>query len=701
MSAFLVGHSAHAETVDMPTGLLCELLRWPEKTTISDLTPEFAWVVPQQTVAPQTHYQVQVDLASTQFKSGHPFWDTGKIAASSSTNFEYKGPSLHPGESYCWRVRIWRAGHHPSPFTEPQFFRLAAQGTVDWVPTQLPVTEELAPATVRQLAASVALVDFGRTAFGYVEVNKGGTVDFPMRFCIAELLAPVHDEPFQWMATVARPPAFQGWLRVPIVDPPRPSEAIPLQPAFGVVAPIRYLRLEPVSTVLARSDVRLISVHYPFDDAESEFHSSDEELNKIWDLCKHTIKATSFVGMYVDGDRERIPYEADAYIAQLSHYAVDREFAMARKTIDYLIDHPTWPTEWRFHSIFSAWNDYLYTGNAEALVKWYPRLKEALMVHRIDDKTGLFRGFTSPLGAEKTKDIIDWPETERDGYAQSEYSAVVNAFFYRAMSLMKRIAAVVGANEDAQDFAFKENRIKNSFCPAFLDNDSLLFRDGIGIDHSSIHANFFPLVFKLVPERAHPDVLRFIKRRGMACSIYGAQYLLEALFEAGEDRTALALMTDRTTDRSWFHMTAAGATTTWEAWDRKYKENMDLNHVWGTAPANLLSRYVLGVRPTEPGFKCILVAPLVGSLEYVSGRVPTILGAVSVYVHQTQSRVTMRWTAPSNSTVTVRYPLKGKSVKQSWLNGKSIKCSSPDSLEINPAPSKGELLIELRVTEMR
>jgi hypothetical protein len=32
--------------------------------------------------------------------------------------------------------------------------------------------------------------------------------------------------------------------------------------------------------------------------------------------------------IYVDGDRERIPYEADAYINMLSHYAVDSEYSI-------------------------------------------------------------------------------------------------------------------------------------------------------------------------------------------------------------------------------------------------------------------------------------------------------------------------------------------------------------------------------------
>lgn len=42
----------------------------------------------------------------------------------------------------------------------------------------------------------------------------------------------------------------------------------------------------------------------------------------IWEMCKHTMKATSFGRVFVDGDRERLPYEADAYINMLGWYCL-------------------------------------------------------------------------------------------------------------------------------------------------------------------------------------------------------------------------------------------------------------------------------------------------------------------------------------------------------------------------------------------
>src|SRR5690606_7105379 len=106
--------------------------------------------------------------------------------------------------------------------------------------------------------------------------------------------------------------------------------AIRMPEYVGEVLPFRYCEIEGYNDALRPENVVRTTVYYPFNDYAAEFHSSDSILNQIWDLCKYSIKATSFAGIYVDGDRERIPYEADAYINQLSHYTVDKEFSLAR-----------------------------------------------------------------------------------------------------------------------------------------------------------------------------------------------------------------------------------------------------------------------------------------------------------------------------------------------------------------------------------
>ena len=135
--------------------------------------------------------------------------------------------------------------------------------------------------------------------------------------------------------------------------------AVLTPPEWGVVLPFRWVEIEGWPGELRpQYIVRKSAFASTWDDNAAAFESSDEMLNRIWELCRYSIKATTFAGVYVDGDRERIPYEADAYLNQLSHYCTDNDLQMARDTFDWLMKHPTWPTEWAFHMIFMAHADY-------------------------------------------------------------------------------------------------------------------------------------------------------------------------------------------------------------------------------------------------------------------------------------------------------------------------------------------------------
>ena len=83
--------------------------------------------------------------------------------------------------------------------------------------------------------------------------------------------------------------------------------------------------------------------------------------------------------------------------------------------------------------------------------------------------------------------------------------------------------------------------------------------------------------------------------------------------------------------RSWLHMLATGSTITMEGWDNLIKPHQDWTHAWGAAPANLIPRWVVGLRPTKPGFADYVLDPHPGDLEYFHFRQPTPDGCIDVY----------------------------------------------------------------------
>jgi len=535
-----------------------------------------------------------------------------------------------------------------------------------------------APVAVTEVAQGVYLVDFGRVAFGNLllaapkgasdvvtvrmgEALKDGRVDRnpPGSVRYAEVRVSLHSG----QAVIAAPTADARNTKPKAVLTPAP---------WGVVIPFRWVEVEGWPGELRADDLRRrAAFDATWEDDAAEFHSSDAMLDRLWELSHYSIKATTFAGVFVDGDRERLAYEADAYLAQLGYYAGDANPQMARDTFDRLVTYPTWPTEWAPHMVFMAYADWKETGDRAWLAAKYKGLKGKLLLERAGPD-GLI--VSSP---ERIKhgDLVDWPGHERDKYAFTPINTVVNAFHLRALAEMREMAAALGNTKDAAEFAERERKTSTAFQDKLFDPARGLYRDGVGTEHASLHANLFPLAFGLVPEADRRGVAQWLVGRGMACSVYAAQYLLEGLFENGEDAAAIALMI-APGDRSWRHMVDSGTTITWEAWDQKYKPNQDWNHAWGAAPANLLPRFVLGMQALSPGWERAIIEPHPGGLTYAEGKIPTPRGSVSV-AWKRNTTFSMRIVLPAGMTAKVSIPAVEDS-QGVWVNSKPAKAHKQD-----------------------
>ena len=270
----------------------------------------------------------------------------------------------------------------------------APAGGVDFSPKPL-VQTEVPPMKVEELESLDGgwFIDFGKAAYGTVRfqataVEPGQVVTVHLGETINKQGTRINREPGGTIRYRAmQQPLKEGthWYRVRITPDSRNTMtargAIPMPKAVGEVLPFRYCELEGYPGTVKPEVIRQIRVHYPFDEDASHFESSNQILNDVWELCKYSMKATSFTGLYIDGDRERIPYEADAYINQLGHYCVDTEYAMGRRTMEYFWDHPTWPVEWHQHMSLMAWAEYLYTGDRSFLEKHYDQLVAKLLLY--------------------------------------------------------------------------------------------------------------------------------------------------------------------------------------------------------------------------------------------------------------------------------------------------------------------------------
>jgi len=520
--------------------------------------------------------------------------------------------------------------HRWTHLTALMILASAAMSPVWSAPVQL---VEQPPASMTNIAPGVILVDFGRVAFGNLQLNPATNSTNTVTIHFGEACADgrINRKPpgsVRHAQVEARLDGAKPLVIAPVADKRNTTPpAVLTPPEWGVVLPFRWVEIEGWPGELRPEQIRRRAAFASsWDDQAAAFQSSDETLNRVWELCRYYIKATTFAGVYVDGDRERISYEADAYLTQLSQYCTDHDVQMARDTFDRLMTHPTWPTEWAAHMIFMAHADWMQTGDTNWLAPRYAGLKTKLL----NDNARADGLIASTAAQIKKGDLVDWPTGERDGYAFTQINTVVNAFHLRSLTLMAELARALHQDADVADYTQREQAARAAFQEKLFDPVSHLYRDGETTAHASLHANLFPLAFGLVPNAERAHVAQWLGERGMKCSVYAAQYLLEGLFENDSAAQALALIT-APGDRSWKHMVDSGTTITWEAWDQHYKPNQDWNHAWGAAPANLLPRFVLGVRPLVPGWRCALVRPNPGWLKSAEGKVSTPLGPVLVH----------------------------------------------------------------------
>ncbi len=569
---------------------------------------------------------------------------------------------------------------------QPQCFILAAAAVFVVLTGDLPAADavplEVTPVEpVRmETRSGVAFADFGKAAYGNLQITfKGQVAAGKFTVFLGEKLEgngkidrkPPGSVNFREVEVVTREGQNVYKLEIPTKKAHQGAKPAKMPAAIGEVTPFRYVEIEKSPASLDKSSLRQLAVHAPFDDKASDFESSDPTLNAVWDLCKHTMKATTAFGNYIDGERERLAYEGDAYINLLSHYACDLDPRVARHTFERLLEFPTWPTEWSLQMPMIADADYEATGDPFLAAAHFDAIKGKLLMNKARED-GLLR----------VSAIVDWPKSERDDYNDGvadpkqgqqvgpEVNTVANAFYYHSLQCVARLAKALKKDDEARDLEAKARQVYTAFNATFFDRKRGIYTDGEGSNHASLHANMFPLAFGLVPADRQAKVADFVQSRGMACSVYGAQFLLEALYQSGKADHALGLLTAHT-ERSWWHMLEQGSTMTLEAWDPKVKPNLTWNHAWGAAPANIISRYLLGVRPLEPGYASILVAPQPGTLKWVRGKVPTPDGPVTVS-WRNEGRMRLEFEVPPATTARVVLPGRATRAEQISVDEKTV-----------------------------
>jgi len=428
--------------------------------------------------------------------------------------------------------------------------------------------------------------------------------------------------------------------------------------------------------------LRAWTVAYPYYEDESAFSSDNEMLDKVWWLCKNTLKVTSLDTTTDSNTRERLPYEADGFITAESRMALQADVAWVVHSFRHNLLNPTWPTEWRQTLPLMAQAEYLHAGTttlyqafSESLVSQtqLPCLNQSLQLpdfHTCHRQTGGF----GALNEAHLKDIVDWPPESRDGYELQDVNTVIAAYMVGGLRALSRLANATGDPSMAQRLGAQAEASTEALNTRCVDPATQLYRDGPNSTHSAWHATVFPAAFGLLPEARWPAALKFLKTKGMAGSVYAAYWYLKALYHIDSDHGAAALeaMTNCDTN-SWCHMLQVGATAVMEAWSRDEKPNLSWSHPWASAPASAMVWGFFGIEPIEPAFRRFTFKPQPGNVSQASITVPTQSGAITASISQASGRFSASVNPPGTTLATVCLPRLGIEDTILSVDGKDVQ----------------------------
>lgn len=262
----------------------------------------------------------------------------------------------------------------------------------------------------------------------------------------------------------------------------------------------------------------------------------------------------------------------------------------------------------------------------------------------------------------------DWldPDAPPDDSAavKADPAVVATAYLARSAHLLARAAEVLGHEADARRYARLSADVAAAFRGAYVAADGT-----VRSDCQTVYA--LAIVWGLLDtdaqrRRAEDRLVALVREADFHVStgFLGTPLILDALCDAGHPELAHAMLLTRTRP-SWLYPVGMGATTVWERWDSLLpdgsihpSEMTSFNHYAYGAVADWLHRSVAGLAPAAPGYREVLVRPLVtGQLDRASARLDSPYGPIEVSWRLAAGRFELDLEVPPGVTAHLDLPL--------------------------------------------
>lgn len=404
-----------------------------------------------------------------------------------------------------------------------------------------------------------------------------------------------------------------------------------IQPEAGSTEPIvlKYAGLRPTSFPAPRI---------------GSFKSPDALMERIYKVSRRTLELCMHEHYEDCPWREQALYAMDARNQALTGYYTFGNYDFARASI-YLLGKGMNKDGWlelcapaevpiTIPSFSLAWilmlDDYLlFSGDLEFVKSQLPIVRQILATSERDTSGPLI---ATPRGP-RNWNFYEWAPGLDGGDGPNDverFDAPLNLFYLLALDATARMEEQTGA--DAAELQKKADALREAFAGTFWDAERAAFRTRVGegqVPHFAELTQSLALLARAVPEKERGPLLAQIAGANslVPCTISHTLYKFEALLTEGE---RYAPRVFELIERDWGYMLMHGATSFWETIDgaSAFDNAGSLCHGWSGIPAYFYARYLLGVRPVEPGFARYAMEPVTNVIPYASGKVPTPSGVL-------------------------------------------------------------------------
>ena len=403
--------------------------------------------------------------------------------------------------------------------------------------------------------------------------------------------------------------------------------------------------------------------HYPLDTAGT-FCCSDPRYNKMWEISRHTVLCCMHE-MYVDCPYyEQQQYQMDSALEMLFTLRMSADGRMPVKSMTDLAhsqmpdgllqaNYPSVKTQiipnFTLFWIFML-RDYLrYSGESPENIK----LLRA-MIGTVGRALDGFASYMLPnglIGQTPYWHFVDWVPGWDGGVPAREVDepiTVSTLMYAAALSSAAELYELLGRAGTAADCRQRADAAIDAAYAHCYDAEVGLFRNKPSLAEYSQHTTLWAILSGAVRgEEAGVLIDRtFDAHVPVAmCTFSMSYYMFRALELAGRyDKYAARQL------QGWERMLDLHCTTWCENPDNPRSEC----HGWSSAPIYEFSSMVLGVYPTDNGYKSVRIKPCIHAydLDWAKGTVPTPHGIITVSWEKKDGELMLNVTLPDGADMT-------------------------------------------------